>query len=111
MRKIAQAVRASDGIRRVMLFEGEGGTYLFLYTSLEDSHCDADEWYESTLEAEAVSKKRYGISETAWQIINDPLDGCQHDWIAAVRVKGRDVGKPEWGIFEKYESGTWKPMV
>ena len=39
--------------------------------------------------------------------IPDPEPGCQEDWIAPVRVRGRAEGRPEWGVFERYENGAW----
>jgi hypothetical protein len=34
-------------------------------------------------------------------------ENCQPDWIEPVRVKGREIAKPEWGIFEKLIDGKW----
>lgn len=101
MRKTAKTEHAADGVHRVMIYEVDGGAYLFLYRTLDDGPCDADEWYGTTPEAEEACGNRYGISSVAWQFIAEPLEGCQDDWIVAVRVKGSEVGTPEWGKFEK----------
>ena len=53
-------------------------------------------------------KKEYGIGVEDWQLINDLMEGCQADWIVPVRIKGRNIGNPEWGKFERLENGIWK---
>ncbi len=37
----------------------------------------------------------------------DPLPDCQHDAFLPIRVKGRDIGKPQWGQFEILKDGQW----
>lgn len=39
--------------------------------------------------------------------LEDPLPYCQHDAFVPVRVKGRNIGKPEWGKFEVLRDGSW----
>lgn len=111
MRKIAKVQNGHSDVKQVMIYECEDGVYLFPFASLEDGSGRGDEWYESVEQAEAICKREYGIASTDWKYIDDPMENCQHDWIAPVRIKGRDIGKPEWGKFERLVNGDWKEFV
>ena len=39
--------------------------------------------------------------------MDDPLPCCQQDAFLPVRVKGRNIGKPEWGKYEVLQDGEW----
>ena len=93
-----------------MVYETTEGVYLFGYHSAEDGPAAFDEWYGSLDEADLVALERYGIGAEDWQTISDPQENCQQDWIAPVRVKGRDTGNPQWGVYERLEEGEWKPI-
>jgi hypothetical protein len=108
MRKVANVKNKYPDVNRVMIHQYESGVYVYSFSSLDDSFCAWDEWYESVEEADKVCKKEYGIETEDWQIIDDPMEGCQGDWIAAVRIKGRNLGNPVWGKFERLENGVWK---
>jgi len=90
-----------------MIHDSDDGVNLFKYDSLEDGNSLGDEWYESIQDALDVCKKDYGIDENDWEQIPDPPEFCQQDWIAPVRIVGRNVGKPQWGNFEKFTDGKW----
>jgi len=64
-------------------------------------------WFASLTEAEAFCLTEFGITNGNWKMVDDPLPGCQHHWIAPVRVKGRAEGKPERGKFERLRDGLW----
>lgn len=99
---------AYNGYRicKVMIYEtADDGVYVFLYDSPESHICVADEWYGST--AEAVNVWGNHIKDNRWNEIDDPLPNCQSDSILPIRVKGRDVGRPEWGVYELYRNGSW----
>ena len=98
-------------IKRIMIYDTGNGVYLFGYNTLNDSSACWDQWHENIQEARAVALEKYGIFSADWEIISEPLDNCQHDWIAPVRVKGRLEGKPEWGHLEKLINGQWGPLV
>ena len=49
----------------------------------------------------------YETEEGFYLYTYDPLPFCQHDAFIPVRVKGRNVGKPEWGKFEVLQDGEW----
>jgi hypothetical protein len=70
-------------VKRVMIYAHDRGALLFLYDSIEDRSCVADEWYESLAAAESAAREQYGI--TVWTEIPDPTPGCFDDRIAAVR--------------------------
>ena len=87
MRKIAEVRKQNrDNIVRAMIHElpDGGGTYLFLYGALQDGFCTFDYWYETIGEAERQGADEFNIDYTDWQLIDDPVPGCQHDWIAPI---------------------------
>ena len=92
-------------VYKIMLYEAEEGFYLFTYSRPDAVLCASDRCYD-TLE------DLYGdwndlIDETGWIEMEDPLPYCQHDAFIPVRVKGRNIGKPEWGKFETLHEGVW----
>ena len=94
-----------DRVFKVMLYEADGGVYLFEYCSLDAVQCSADRLYDS------LDDLREGWDELldaqGWIDLDDPLPGCQHDAFVPLRVKGRDAGKPEWGKYEILQDGEW----
>ena len=103
--------RAYNGqtIYKVMIYETEDETYVFLYNSLEAQISVLDEWY-SNLE-EAISAWNSYVKNGGWVTIDDPMSGCQEDCVLPIRVKGRDIGKPEWGVYEQFVDGDWVAYV
>lgn len=91
MRKLATVKNNHPTIKQVMIYECEGGVYVFPFDSLEDGASIGDEWYQSLSEADSMCENEYGISANDWKYIDDPLDGCQHDWIMPVQVRARNV--------------------
>ena len=87
--------------------DGEFGSYLFGYKNTEDSSSVFDELYDSEDDAMESSLTKYGVKNSDWTEISDPEPYCQHDWINPVRVKGREIGKPEFGRFERLINGEW----
>ena len=111
MRRVAIVPRTDLETKRVILHDtGRSGTFLYLCRSIEDTGGYADEWYESAAHATAACSDRFGIQEEMWNDVPDPEPGCQHDWIAPVRVRGRVEGKPQWGEFERREGDRWVPF-
>ena len=106
MRKIART-RNHPGIKQVILYESESGVYLFPCTSVEDGFAVGDEWYKTLEIAESVCREEYGITKRDWEMIPDPPEDCQHDWIASVRVVGSNIGNPRRGRLEKQVDGQW----
>jgi hypothetical protein len=112
MRKVAALRTPKDGAVRCMLFSEPDGVFVFLYSVAEDGAADSDDWFESVQEAESYSREILGVRDEDWSTIPDPPPGCQQDWIAPVRVKGREAGSPQWGQFERLDDdGIWKPVV
>lgn len=101
MRWIANINEPDSDLKRLMIYEYDGGAYLFGYDFAEDCDADWDEWYPDTKEARLVCSHEHGVPETEWTEIADPLPHCQHDWIKPVRVKGANKGNPEWGRMEE----------
>lgn len=115
MRKVAtlpsEVEQDGTTIRRVMVYDAPGGAYVFVYATVEDGCCEFDEWFTSLSYAEAYCTEQLGVRAEDWRTISDPLPGCQDDWIAPVRVRGRDRGTPEWGVYERLgEDGLWHPV-
>lgn len=110
MRRVAVLTTPVEEVRRIILYETEGGVSLFLSDSVEDAGSFADQWYASVDEAEQVAREQFGVKGSDWRDCPDPLPGCQHDWIAPVRVPGRDTDHPVWGTLERLEDGVWRPL-
>ena len=96
-----------DAIFKIMLYETGEGVYLFEYCSPDAVQCAFDRCYDS-VEA-LLDDWNDLIDERGWIEIEDPLPDCQHDAFIPLRVKGRDIGKPEWGQFETLQEGRWVP--
>jgi hypothetical protein len=92
-----------------MLFPEADYCYIFVYDTLEDGPSFGDSQEDSLSKAQERCRAWYGISE--WTEIPEPMEGCQHDWIAPVRVKGRERGNPQWGHFEKLVNGQWTDLT
>ena len=92
-------------IYKVMLYETEEGFYLFSYSSPDAVECASDLCYDSL--EELYEDWNDLIDERGWITMDDPLPYCQQDAFLPVRVKGRNVGKPEWGKFEVLQDGEW----
>ena len=92
-------------IYKVMIYEKEDETYVFLYNSLEAQISAADEWYPNL--EEAISAWNSYVKNGSWVAIDNPMPGCQDDCVLPIRVKGRDTGKPEWGVYEQFIDGDW----
>ena len=91
-------------IFKVMVYEtAKEGVYVFLYDSPEAQICVADEWYESV----SAATGKWDNYVKHWNVIGDPLLNCQDDCILPIRIKGRNVGKPEWGAYEVLVDGNW----
>lgn len=106
MRLISDIDSPRGDVVRLMIYQSDEGIYLFGYTSLEDSSAAWDYHFEE-LEDALESAEDYGVTKSQWTEIPEPLPNCQHDWIAPVRVKGSNLGTPQWGKLEKLENGEW----
>ena len=110
MRKYAylkepQKADKRETVYKIMLHETKEGLYLYEYPSLDAIQCSSDRCYDSL--EDLYSDWNDLIDERGWFEIDDPLPGCQHDAFIPIRVKGRDVGKPEWGKYEALIDGKW----
>ena len=94
-----------NNVCKIMLHETGEGCYLFMYSSPDAVRCAADQCYDSL--AELYEDWNDRIDEKGWIEMEDPLPYCQQDAFIPVRVKGRNVGKPEWGKFETLKDGEW----
>ena len=94
-----------QSVYKIMLYETEEGICLFEYESPEAVQCSADLLYDSL--DDLYDDWNELLDENGWIAIDDPLPDCQHDAFIPLRVKGRDIGKPEWGKFETLIDGEW----
>ena len=106
MRFISKVTGHSE-VRRLMIHDCREGVYLFIFEIEEDGGCSADLCFETINEAMDTAKYNYGVCPSDWKEIPDPLEHCQQDWIAPVRVIGREMGNPQWGKFEMLKNGKW----
>ena len=107
MRKYALLEKPFGKTRKVMLYQSDDGTYLFLYNNThKDSPGFADYWFETLEDAQAAAIE-YNIAKDEWINIDDPLPDCQQDIITPIRIKGRNARKPQWGRYEKLVNGEW----
>ena len=90
---------------KIMLYEAEEGVYLFAYASPDAIQCSYDRCYDSL--ADLYDDWNALIDERGWIELDDPLPYCQQDAFIPLRVKGRNIDKPEWGKFETLHEGTW----
>ncbi len=98
-----------DRVYKIMLYETAEGLYLFEYFSPDAVICSADLLYDT--EQEIHEDWDHLIDENGWQDIGDPLPGCQQDAFIPLRVKGRNTGKPEWGVYETLRDGVWVDYI
>lgn len=81
MRKYALLPKRIEKICKVMLYDSpEEGTFVFLYDSIGDTSCFADNHFENLKDAEDYCKE-LGVNNEDWCFIDDPLEGCQSDLI------------------------------
>ncbi|MBQ8117631.1 MAG: hypothetical protein IJ794_11070 [Lachnospiraceae bacterium] len=98
-------VNGDSTIYKIMLYKSKEGIYLFEYCSLDAVQCSFDRFYDSI--SDLFEEWDDWIDEKGWIEIEDPLPHCQHDAFIPLRVKGRDIGKTEWGNLETLIDGKW----
>ena len=103
MRRVALVPAPTTDVKRVILHACDAGVYVFPSASTEDAGGLGDEWYETVDAALQACREAYGIEDKMWQDVPDPEPGCQHDWIAPVRVRD--------GVMERRENSEWVPFV
>lgn len=106
MRLTANIKQKDSDVKRLIIYDSEDGVYLFGYDKGSDSSAIWDSWFEK-VEYAIEALQKYGVDQNDWKEIPDPLENCKHDWIEPVRVKGRDIEKPEWDKLEKLINGKW----
>lgn len=94
-----------DFIYKIMLYQTKKDVYLFKYCSMDAVQCSYDAWYP---DVESVYEDwNDEIDERGWIDIEDPLPDCQHDAFLPIRVKGREIGRPQWGQLAILKDGQW----
>ena len=89
-----------------MIYEADEGAYLFYFNTWVDAPSTKDYLYIDTEEADAFCWIEFNIRPDDWINIKDPQEGCQQDFIAPTRIKGRDVGYPQYGNYQRF-NGKW----
>ena len=90
---------------KIMLYKTEKDLWLFEYSSPDAVLCSSDRCYDSL--EDLFDNWNDLIDERGWIELDDPLPHCQHDAFIPLRVKGRERGKPQWGIYETLKDGKW----
>lgn len=99
-----------DYIYKIMLYQTKkDGVYLFMYCKKDAVQCSFDYWYKTV--EDVYEDWNDLVNEKGWIPIDDPLPYCQHDAFLPIRVKGRDIGEPQWGKLEILENGKWKEYI
>jgi hypothetical protein len=88
MRKMAIISKPGVEFRRAMVYDPEDGSgvFVFLFHTLDDGPCQADEWYEDVAGAERHAAAKLGVEDADWQLLPNPLPGCRHNQIVPVRI-------------------------
>ncbi len=107
MRWTANINENENDFKRLMIYDSGNDVYLFIFDQKKDGPSCRDYLYEDIDDVFDACREDYGITKNDWKEIPSPLEGCQHDWIAPVRVKGMDKGKPRWGRFQQLIDGKW----
>ena len=92
-------------IHKIMFYEDKEGICLFAYASPDAEQCFSDRFYDSL--EDLYDDWNELLDERGWIELEDPLPFCQHDAFIPLRVKGRNIGKPEWGSYETLKDGHW----
>ncbi|WP_042273379.1 hypothetical protein [Faecalimicrobium dakarense] len=107
MRKYAILKDPVNDIKKVLLYESTDGVDLFMYDTTNDIPCFTDYNFDTLEEVLQICFEEYNIKHSDWININEPMKDCQHDIISPIRVKGRNLGIPQWGKFEKLVNDEW----
>ena len=94
-----------DTVYKIMLYKADEGFYLFEYCRPDAVQCSFDRLYGSL--EDLYEDWNSLIDDNGWIEIEDPLPDCQHDAFIPLRVKGRDIGRPEWGKLETLVGERW----
>ena len=105
MRKFANVKSDESLTKRIIVYETNTGTYVFPCATLEDGSATGDYWFENLIQADEFYLDYYSINDDDWQLANDPQEGCQHDWLAPVRVKA-DINSTSIKM-ERFENNQW----
>ena len=112
MRKLAYLKKPfqcnkEDSVYKIMVYQNKrGGVFLFYYCDIDAVQASFDAYCFDDLEG-VLEDWNDEIDERGWINIDDPLPDCQHDALIPIRVKGRNIGKPEWGKLETLINGEW----
>lgn len=110
MRKVGKVGVGDGAVRWLIVHEAEGGVLVFPCASDDDGSATGDVWFPSLVEADAYCAEAYGVAAADWQLIRDPLPGCQQDWVAPVRVRARAGLGSQRSCFESLVDGVWRPI-
>jgi len=96
-----------EPIKKIMICEiNDSQVHVFLYTVEHDWFADHYKIFSSLEKAESYLNS-LRINNSGWIEIDGCLEYCNLDWIAPVRSKGRDLGQPQCGIYEKFDGHDW----
>jgi hypothetical protein len=79
VRQVATLPVPVGGIVRLMLYEADTCTYLFMSDTTADGPCVADEWYERADAALGRCRRDFGVWPEDWRAVPDPVLGGRQD--------------------------------
>lgn len=80
MRKYAFIKEKESEIKKIMVYESTDGIFVFLYNTVDNVPCFADNHFDELEEAKEYFDEM-GITEEDWIIISDPIKGYPEDLI------------------------------
>lgn len=110
MRYLAQVSTDLEIKRLMVCVDRDGACLLFCYDSEFDTSCIGDDWFENEQQAFDYCRNFYSAEFTDWFVVGATAPHCQDDWIAAVRIPGRETGNPQWGRLQLFMNGQWTEL-
>ena len=78
-----------------MVYQNKRGeVFLFYYCDYDAVQASFDEYCFDDFE-DVLKDWNDEIDDRGWIDIDDPLPDCQHDALIPIRIKGRNIEKPE----------------
>ena len=107
MRKIAKTKAKREEACWLILYAVDTGVYIFPCESEFDGSGAGDYWFEDVGQANLFALEAFGVEREDWIAVDEPLPGCQHDWITPTRIENKGTRK---SIFHCLIDGEWQPL-
>lgn len=113
---VPSAKAQQTGITRMMLvtnpqphpYRDPEGIIVYAYMLEESDGPSFAAWpFQHAEGALAYLEDRWGITDSAWQVVPDQLPGCQDDWIGPVRIHQEEDGGKVFHRWQRLVDGEW----